>query len=174
MAHFFSLETWRKSLLTVGREGARGCSLSELSAPWDHSACPPPAAASFCARPPKAKNDRSQGLTLQPQGPLQLVLMWFQHGRFCSLSPDHMPTSLSRPLPFHCFPDRPIFYYRGNTLMAVTLGQYKAHFWTWTNSWEEFRQVRALRSVGSAPPHTLSLRRTHLDRGGRQEASVQW
>uniref|UniRef100_A0ABK0LMY2 Galactosamine (N-acetyl)-6-sulfatase n=1 Tax=Rattus norvegicus TaxID=10116 RepID=A0ABK0LMY2_RAT len=36
--------------------------------------------------------------------------------------------------------DRPIFYYRGNTLMAVTLGQYKAHLWTWTNSWEEFRQ----------------------------------
>ncbi|XP_044238260.2 N-acetylgalactosamine-6-sulfatase isoform X2 [Ursus arctos] len=36
--------------------------------------------------------------------------------------------------------DRPIFYYRGNTLMAVTLGQYKAHFWTWTNSWEEYRQ----------------------------------
>ncbi|KAG8508169.1 N-acetylgalactosamine-6-sulfatase [Galemys pyrenaicus] len=34
--------------------------------------------------------------------------------------------------------DRPIFHYRGNTLMAVTLGQYKAHFWTWTNSWEEF------------------------------------
>lgn len=28
--------------------------------------------------------------------------------------------------------------------MAVTLGQYKAHFWTWTNSWEEFRQVRGL------------------------------
>ena len=27
--------------------------------------------------------------------------------------------------------------------MAVTLGQYKAHFWTWTNSWEEFRQVQA-------------------------------
>ncbi|XP_037371638.1 N-acetylgalactosamine-6-sulfatase [Talpa occidentalis] len=36
--------------------------------------------------------------------------------------------------------DRPIFYYRGNALMAVTLGRYKAHFWTWTNSWEEFRQ----------------------------------
>ncbi|XP_040838164.1 N-acetylgalactosamine-6-sulfatase isoform X1 [Ochotona curzoniae] len=35
---------------------------------------------------------------------------------------------------------RPIFHYRGNTLMAVTLGQYKAHLWTWTNSWEEFRQ----------------------------------
>lgn len=28
--------------------------------------------------------------------------------------------------------------------MAVTLGQYKAHFWTWTNSWEEFKQVRGL------------------------------
>lgn len=27
--------------------------------------------------------------------------------------------------------------------MAITLGQYKAHFWTWTNSWEEFRQVQA-------------------------------
>ncbi|XP_004600862.3 N-acetylgalactosamine-6-sulfatase isoform X3 [Sorex araneus] len=36
--------------------------------------------------------------------------------------------------------DRSIFYYRGNTLMAVTMGQYKAHFWTWTNSWEEFRK----------------------------------
>ncbi|KAF7468192.1 N-acetylgalactosamine-6-sulfatase [Marmota monax] len=36
--------------------------------------------------------------------------------------------------------DRPMFYYRGNTLMAVTLGLYKAHFWTWTNSWEEFKQ----------------------------------
>ena len=28
--------------------------------------------------------------------------------------------------------------------MAVTLGLYKAHFWTWTNSWEEFKQVRGL------------------------------
>lgn len=36
--------------------------------------------------------------------------------------------------------DRPIFYYRGNTLMAITLSQHKAHFWTWTNSWEDFRQ----------------------------------
>ncbi|XP_007531961.1 N-acetylgalactosamine-6-sulfatase [Erinaceus europaeus] len=36
--------------------------------------------------------------------------------------------------------DRPIFYYRGNTLMAITQGEYKAHFWTWTNSWEEFTQ----------------------------------
>ncbi|XP_069918008.1 N-acetylgalactosamine-6-sulfatase isoform X1 [Oryctolagus cuniculus] len=36
--------------------------------------------------------------------------------------------------------DRPVFHYRGNTLMAVTLGQYKAHLWTWTNSYEEFKK----------------------------------
>ncbi|XP_030232712.1 N-acetylgalactosamine-6-sulfatase isoform X2 [Gadus morhua] len=34
--------------------------------------------------------------------------------------------------------DRPIFYYRGNQLMAVRLGPYKAHYWTWSNSLEEF------------------------------------
>ncbi|KAM9301603.1 N-acetylgalactosamine-6-sulfatase [Gastrophryne carolinensis] len=36
--------------------------------------------------------------------------------------------------------DRPIFFYRGNELMAVRLGMYKAHYWTWTNSWEELSQ----------------------------------
>ncbi|XP_056881635.1 N-acetylgalactosamine-6-sulfatase isoform X1 [Takifugu flavidus] len=36
--------------------------------------------------------------------------------------------------------DRPIFYYRGNELMAVRLGQYKAHYWTWSNSWEELKK----------------------------------
>lgn len=36
--------------------------------------------------------------------------------------------------------DRPIFYYRGNQMMAVRLGPYKAHYWTWSNSWEEFNQ----------------------------------
>lgn len=35
--------------------------------------------------------------------------------------------------------NRPIYYYRGNELMAVRLGQYKAHFWTWSNSWEQFK-----------------------------------
>ncbi|XP_058485730.1 N-acetylgalactosamine-6-sulfatase [Solea solea] len=35
--------------------------------------------------------------------------------------------------------DRPIFYYRGNEMMAVRLGQYKAHYWTWSNSWNEFK-----------------------------------
>lgn len=58
--------------------------------------------------------------------------------------------------------------------MAVTLGQYKAHFWTWTNSWEEFKQVRDLGAIDSAPlPQTRSLRR-HLGREGWQEASPEW
>uniref|UniRef100_A0A0B6ZYD5 N-acetylgalactosamine-6-sulfatase n=1 Tax=Arion vulgaris TaxID=1028688 RepID=A0A0B6ZYD5_9EUPU len=35
--------------------------------------------------------------------------------------------------------DRPIFYYRGDLLMAVRVGQYKAHLWTWSNSWAEFQ-----------------------------------
>nr|XP_048293417.1 N-acetylgalactosamine-6-sulfatase isoform X1 [Myodes glareolus] len=52
--------------------------------------------------------------------------------------------------------DRPIFYYRGNTLMAVTLGQYKAHFWTWTNSWEEFRQ-----GIDFCPGQNISGVTTH-------------
>lgn len=34
--------------------------------------------------------------------------------------------------------DRPLFYYRGDELMAVRVGVYKAHLWTWTNSIEEF------------------------------------
>ncbi|XP_064868635.1 N-acetylgalactosamine-6-sulfatase-like [Oncorhynchus nerka] len=36
--------------------------------------------------------------------------------------------------------NRPIFYYRGNGIMAVRVGLYKAHYWTWSNSWEEFNQ----------------------------------
>ncbi|KAK1163533.1 N-acetylgalactosamine-6-sulfatase [Acipenser oxyrinchus oxyrinchus] len=36
--------------------------------------------------------------------------------------------------------ERPIFYYRGNEMMAVRMGQYKAHYWTWSNSWEEFKK----------------------------------
>ena len=28
--------------------------------------------------------------------------------------------------------DRPIWYYRGNEMMAVRVGAYKAHYWTWT------------------------------------------
>ncbi|KAK2819700.1 hypothetical protein Q7C36_021346 [Tachysurus vachellii] len=36
--------------------------------------------------------------------------------------------------------ERPVFYYRGNEMMAVRLEMYKAHYWTWTNSWEEFKK----------------------------------
>lgn len=42
------------------------------------------------------------------------------------------------------FLNRPIFYYRGNELMAVRRGQYKAHYWTWSNSWAELKKVRLI------------------------------
>ncbi|XP_029094561.1 N-acetylgalactosamine-6-sulfatase isoform X20 [Monodon monoceros] len=64
---------------------------------------------------------------------------------------DLLPTMLQGRLT-----DRPVFYYRGNTLMAVTRGQYKAHFWTWTNSWEEFRQ-----GVDFCPGQNVSGVTTH-------------
>jgi len=35
--------------------------------------------------------------------------------------------------------DTNIFYYRGNQLMAIRNGNYKAHFWTFTNPWEQFK-----------------------------------
>ena len=31
-----------------------------------------------------------------------------------------------------------MFFYRGNEMMAIRYGLYKAHYWTWTNGWEEF------------------------------------
>ncbi|XP_038066860.1 N-acetylgalactosamine-6-sulfatase-like isoform X1 [Patiria miniata] len=34
--------------------------------------------------------------------------------------------------------NKPIFYYRGNEMMAIRIGLYKAHYWTWTNSIKEF------------------------------------
>ncbi|XP_028392408.1 N-acetylgalactosamine-6-sulfatase-like isoform X2 [Dendronephthya gigantea] len=36
--------------------------------------------------------------------------------------------------------DRPIFYYRGDEMMAVRYGSYKAHYWTWTNSLSEYQE----------------------------------
>lgn len=53
---------------------------------------------------------------------------------------DLTPVLLPRPhTPLsHTLADRPFFYYRGNEMMAVRLGLYKAHYWTWSNSWEEF------------------------------------
>nr|XP_058972971.1 N-acetylgalactosamine-6-sulfatase-like [Pocillopora verrucosa] len=35
---------------------------------------------------------------------------------------------------------RPVFFYRGNEMMAIRYGLYKAHYWTWSNSWEEFHE----------------------------------
>ncbi|XP_010771349.1 N-acetylgalactosamine-6-sulfatase [Notothenia coriiceps] len=50
---------------------------------------------------------------------------------------DLTPVLLNQP---HKQGNRPIFYYRGNELMAVRIGQYKAHYWTWSNSLEEFNK----------------------------------
>ncbi|XP_077419844.1 N-acetylgalactosamine-6-sulfatase isoform X1 [Vanacampus margaritifer] len=50
---------------------------------------------------------------------------------------DLTPVFLNSP---HTLQNRPIFYYRGNELMAVRLGQYKAHYWTWTNSLDELKK----------------------------------
>lgn len=35
---------------------------------------------------------------------------------------------------------RPVFFYRGDEMMAIRYGLYKAHYWTWSNSWEEFHR----------------------------------
>ena len=40
--------------------------------------------------------------------------------------------------------NRSIFYYRGDEMMAVRYGMYKAHYWTWTNSLEEYNKVRII------------------------------
>ena len=43
--------------------------------------------------------------------------------------------------------NKTIYYYRGNEMMAVRHGLYKAHYWTWTNSLEERAKVST--SVGT-------------------------
>ncbi|XP_052816972.1 N-acetylgalactosamine-6-sulfatase-like isoform X1 [Mya arenaria] len=52
--------------------------------------------------------------------------------------------------------DRPILYYRGNELMAVRLGDYKAHLWTWTNSIQEFN-----RGIDFCPGESIANVTTH-------------
>lgn len=39
--------------------------------------------------------------------------------------------------------------------MAVRLGQYKAHYWTWSNSWEEFKNVRLSFNTATLSPRFL-------------------
>ncbi|XP_040981579.1 N-acetylgalactosamine-6-sulfatase isoform X2 [Aquila chrysaetos chrysaetos] len=54
--------------------------------------------------------------------------------------------------------DRPIFYYRGNEMMAVRVGLYKAHYWTWSNSWEEYSKGIDFcpgQNVSGVTTHTL-------------------
>lgn len=55
--------------------------------------------------------------------------------------------------------NRPIFYYRGNQMMAVRLGPYKAHYWTWSNSWEEFNQ-----GVNFCPGQEVAGVTTHIQK----------
>ena len=42
---------------------------------------------------------------------------------------------------------RPVYYYRGNELMAIRYGLYKAHLWTWTNGMDEFNKVNILTMI---------------------------
>ncbi|XP_062500967.1 N-acetylgalactosamine-6-sulfatase-like isoform X2 [Corticium candelabrum] len=48
--------------------------------------------------------------------------------------------SLSATLQKGEIKNRPIFYYRGDEMMAVRVGMYKAHYWTWTESLELFNR----------------------------------
>ncbi|XP_025114777.1 N-acetylgalactosamine-6-sulfatase-like isoform X2 [Pomacea canaliculata] len=52
--------------------------------------------------------------------------------------------------------ERPIFYYRGNEMMAVRWEQYKAHYWTWTNSIKEFEE-----GINFCPGEEISGVTTH-------------
>lgn len=48
---------------------------------------------------------------------------------------DLSPTLFNRSIS-----DRSVFFYRGNEMMAIRHGLYKAHYWTWSNSWTEFHK----------------------------------
>ncbi|XP_067105195.1 N-acetylgalactosamine-6-sulfatase isoform X1 [Osmerus mordax] len=55
--------------------------------------------------------------------------------------------------------NRPIFYYRGNEMMAVRVGPYKAHYWTWSNSWEEFNK-----GINFCPGQEVAGVTTHIQK----------
>ncbi len=57
------------------------------------------------------------------------------------LTEDLLATANSRPTTKTRPDDRPVFYYRGNLLMAVRSGSYKMHLWTWTTPQEEIDKV---------------------------------
>ncbi|XP_047678241.1 N-acetylgalactosamine-6-sulfatase isoform X2 [Tachysurus fulvidraco] len=57
--------------------------------------------------------------------------------------------------------ERPVFYYRGNEMMAVRLELYKAHYWTWTNSWEEFKKGINFCPGQEVPEVTNHIQREH-------------
>ncbi|KAL4234659.1 hypothetical protein ACF0H5_006300 [Mactra antiquata] len=87
------------------------------------------------------------GRILPGQVSHQLGSLMDLYTTLASLSGQQIPTDrvvdgvdLSKVLFGNYEINRPLFYYRGNELMAVRLGQYKAHFWTWTNSIEEFKR----------------------------------
>ncbi|PVD20599.1 hypothetical protein C0Q70_18755 [Pomacea canaliculata] len=56
-------------------------------------------------------------------------------------SSDNGAATYAQEMDNHLLKDKPIFYYRGNEMMAVRWEQYKAHYWTWTNSIKEFEEV---------------------------------
>ncbi|XP_034048192.1 N-acetylgalactosamine-6-sulfatase isoform X1 [Thalassophryne amazonica] len=57
--------------------------------------------------------------------------------------------------------ERPIFYYRGNEMMAVRIGQYKAHYWTWSNSVEEFEKGINFCPGEEVPGVTTHIQKEH-------------
>ncbi|TNN80494.1 N-acetylgalactosamine-6-sulfatase [Liparis tanakae] len=72
---------------------------------------------------------------------------------------DLTPVLLNRS---HGLQSRPIFFYRGNELMAVRLGQHKAHYWTWSNSWEEFNHGINFCPGQEVPGVTTHDQREHI------------
>ncbi|KAF6715670.1 N-acetylgalactosamine-6-sulfatase [Oryzias melastigma] len=72
----------------------------------------------------------------------------------------------------HTLQTRPIFFYRGNELMAVRIGQYKAHFWTWSNSWEEFNQFSSLLGVNFCPGQEVAGVTTHEQKEHTQQPII--
>ncbi|KAM4630058.1 N-acetylgalactosamine-6-sulfatase [Polymixia lowei] len=74
---------------------------------------------------------------------------------------DLTPVLLKHPHTHQNTTDRPIFYYRGNELMAVRLGPYKAHYWTWTNSRDELKKGINFCPGQEVPGVTTHIQKEH-------------